>query len=169
MKPLADGFLHRSVENAIRYVVGVGCDVAVCGTNTVEHVRELAAAVLNEPAGDHERLTIQAEAPELGRYVCRQCGRCPDALEETFRLEGVFDRQMIDFLPHDPAEAALRKVLSHWYQHEEEARAAFKALGAEPADLIAAAADVTCPSGIDTVRKARIATAKLTGLRPELL
>jgi diketogulonate reductase-like aldo/keto reductase len=169
MKPLADGFLHRSVQPAMRYCLAAGADVAVCGTNSPEQVRAAAAAVANGPADADEMAATLRDAPELGRYVCRRCGACPPELMDTFRLEGEFDRQMVDFLPHGAAEAALRKVLCHWFGKQDAAREAFAAAGYQADGLPAAAAEVDCPYGIDVPRKARIATAKLTRARPEVL
>jgi aryl-alcohol dehydrogenase-like predicted oxidoreductase len=166
MKPLADGFLYRSVENAIRYTLGVGADVAICGTNTVEHVQQVAQAVRKGPADQVLREAILREAVDLGQYVCRQCGACPADLMDVFRLEGAFDRQMLDYLPHDPADYALRTRLAHWFAGQEPARAEFAAAGYDVNALIAAAHKVECPYGIDVVRKARLATAKLSG-QPE--
>ncbi len=163
MKPLADGLLHGSVDSAIPYVLSAGADVAVVGANSPRQVRQAASAVRAGPADDARREAILRDAAELGRYVCRRCGRCPPPLMETFRLEGVFDRQMIDLMPHGPAENALRKVLSRWFGKETEAREAFAGLGRSAEELLAAAEGVECPFGIDVVRKARIATTKLTG------
>ncbi|MFO7900718.1 MAG: aldo/keto reductase [Planctomycetota bacterium] len=161
MKPLADGFLHRSVESAIRFVLAEA-DVAVCGTNAVEHVVEVARAVRKGPADAAEREAILRDAPELGTYVCRRCGDCPPELTDTFRLEGECDRQMLDYRPHDPADYALRDRLSHWFSYSDAARAGFAGAGHDPEALLAAAARVDCPYGIDVVRKARLAIAKLT-------
>ena len=169
MKPLADGFLHRSVENALRYTLGVGAEVVVCGANSVDQVREVAAAVRKGPADDADRERILQDAVDLGNYVCRQCGECAETLMNAFRLEGVFDRQMIDYLPHGPAERALRSTLSHWFRAEERAKEDFGAAGYDVEQLINAARETTCPYGIDVVRKARITTAKLTGARVELV
>lgn len=169
MKPLADGFLHRSVEDAIAYSLGAGAELAVCGANSVQQVRQAVAAVNKGPADDAARQDILARAVELGRYVCRRCGRCDEALTELFRLEGEFDRQMIDFLPHGAAEYALRKNLSHWFHQDEAAKGKYASAGLDTEQLIAAAEPVQCPYHIDVARKARIAAAKLTGARPELL
>jgi aryl-alcohol dehydrogenase-like predicted oxidoreductase len=162
MKPLADGYLYRSVENAVRYALGAGAEVAVCGANTVEHVRQVAAAVRRGPADAATRETILVDAVDLGHYVCRQCGVCGEALMDVFRLEGVYDRQMIDYLPHDPADYALRVRLAHWFNGRDRARAAYATAGYGADALVAAAQKVDCPYGIDVVRKARIATAKLS-------
>jgi len=162
MKPLADGFLYRSVDSAIAYCFGAGAEVAVCGTNTVEQVRQVARAVRNGPADEAARDAILTEAVELGRYVCRRCGDCPAELMEAFGLEGVFDRQMVDFLPHGPADYALRQRLAHWFGKRDEARAAFATMPVDPDKLIAAAEAVRCRYAIDVARKAKIALAKLT-------
>jgi predicted aldo/keto reductase-like oxidoreductase len=163
MKPLADGYLYRSVENAVRYSLGAGADVVVCGTNAVDHVRQVAAAVCEGPVDEAQQEAILRDAVDLGQYVCRQCGGCPETLMDIFRLEGVYDRQMIDYLPHDPANYALRVRLAHWFAGRERASDAFGAAGYDVTELIADAGKVNCPYGIDAARKVRIATAKLTG------
>jgi predicted aldo/keto reductase-like oxidoreductase len=163
MKPLADGYLYRSVEDAIRYSLGAGAELVVCGTNSVEHVQQVAAAVRKGPADVVMREAILRDAVDLAQYVCRQCGQCPEALMDLFRLEGVYDRQMIDYLPHDPADYALRVRLAHWFAGRERATEGYGAAGYDADALIASAQGITCPYGIDIGRKARIATAKLTG------
>ncbi len=169
MKPLGDGFLYRSVESAMRYALGVGADVLVCGMNDPAHVRECAAAVRRGPAGADEREAILRDAVELGDYVCRQCGQCTGALMELFRLEGYCDRQMIDYLPHDPADYALRLRLANWFSLGDMARARFQQRGWQAEALLDDAAAVVCPYGIDVPRKARLALAKLRGETPNRL
>ena len=88
---------------------------------------------------------------------------------DSFRLEGVFDRQMADYLPHDPADYAIRQRLGPWFGLDKAARAGFAEAGYDPDALIAAAGEVECPYGIDVARKARIACAKLTDRRPQLV
>jgi predicted aldo/keto reductase-like oxidoreductase len=88
MKPLGDGFMYRSVENAIRYSLGSGPEVLICGTNSPEQVYEVAEAICQGPASEAERQAILRDAPELGQYVCRQCGDCSADLMRLFRLEG---------------------------------------------------------------------------------
>jgi aryl-alcohol dehydrogenase-like predicted oxidoreductase len=166
MKPLADGMLYRSAEDALRYCISCTVDLAVCGTNSVEQVRQAARAIREGPATDNEQERILRHAPELGQYVCRRCGRCPDELMDTFRLEGEFDRQMMDFLPHDPAEYALRSRLSGWFNHADLARKQFAETGRNVDGLLAQAGEVDCPYEIDVPRKTRLATAKLTGQSP---
>lgn len=163
MKPLADGFLYRSVESALRYALGSGSDILVCGMNSVEHVYQAAEAIAMGAADEAERAAILRDAPELGTYVCRQCGGCSDALMTLFRLEGYVDRQMIDYLPHDPADYALRLRLAHWFDLAEIARERFAQANWDEEALMQDAARVNCPYGIDVVRKARFALAKLRG------
>jgi predicted aldo/keto reductase-like oxidoreductase len=169
MKPLADGYLYRSVKDAVRYTLGGGAEIAICGTNSVEQVQQVAAAVCEGPADEAMQEAILRDAIDLGQYVCRQCGQCPTELMDTFRLEGVYDRQMIDYLPHDPANYALRVRLAHWFAGRERASELFVETGRDAQSLVAAAAGVDCPYGIDVARKARIATAKLTGQKVNLI
>lgn len=169
MKPLADGYLYRSVENAVRYALGAGVEMVICGANRVEHIGQVAAAVRKGPANEALRERILKEAVDLGQYVCRQCGRCPADLMDTFRLEGTYDRQMIDYLPHGPEEYAIRTRLAHWFGGRERAVAQFAATGYSPEELIVAGEQVECPYGIDVARKAKLATAKLTGQSPSLV
>ncbi|MFP4115013.1 MAG: aldo/keto reductase [Spirochaetota bacterium] len=166
MKPLADGLLYRSPRDAMRYALGSGSDVLVCGMNAVAHVDQAIEAIAAGAAGAAERAEILRRAPELGSYVCRQCGECPASLMHLFRLEGYFDRQMIDYLEHDPAEYALRLRLGNWFELEEHARAEYEAAPWRSDDLLPPAEEVSCPYGIDVPRKVRIAQAKLSGGDP---
>jgi predicted aldo/keto reductase-like oxidoreductase len=161
MKPLADGFLHRSVDDALRYALGSGPEVLICGMNSPAHVHEAAKAVLRGPARKEEREAILRDAPELGRYVCRQCGACSDDLMRLFRLEGYIDRQMIDYLPHDPADYALRRRLSRWFTLADMARQRFSEEDFRIDDLLAEAERVDCPFNIDVPRKLKLTLAKL--------
>ncbi len=167
MKPLADGFLHRSPGAAVRYCLGTGADVVVSGMNAPKQVEQLAAAVEEGAVGEVEVEGILKRARELGRYVCRGCGTCPPELMELFALEGRLDRQMLDYLPHGPAEYALRCRLADWFGLAEEARGAFAAAAWEREALLAAGEPVRCPYGIDVARKVRLAWAKLASERPE--
>lgn len=169
MKPLADGFLHRSVEKAMRYCLGAANDVVVCGMNSPAHVGQAAVAVGQGPLKRSEKEKLLRNAPELGRYVCRQCGDCSDDLMHLFRMEGLLDRQMIDYLPHDPADYALRLRLAGWFGLAARARSEFAAAGFNEETLLADAAKVRCPFSIDVARKTQIALAKLKKDRPELL
>ena len=167
MKPLSDGFLYRSAETALRYALGSGSDALVCGMNSVEHVDQAVAAIARGPLSGEEREEVRRTAVELGQYVCRQCDACPASLKHLFRLEGWYDRQMVDYLPHDPANYALAVRLAHWFQMEDLARAAYREAPWKDDDLEGAARAVECPYGIDVERKVRLATAKLAGRDPD--
>lgn len=169
MKPLADGFLYRSPEMALRYALGSGSEVLICGMNRVEHVEEAAAALAKGPLDAEERAAVLETAPELGSYVCRQCGVCSESLMALFRLEGYVDRQMIDYLPHDPADYALRLRLAPWFDLAGIARERYKLAGWNPAALRAEAASIVCPYGIDVARKTALALAKLEDEQVNLL
>jgi hypothetical protein len=169
MKPLADGFLYQSPNVATRYALGSGSEVLICGTNSVEHVYQVAEAVCQGAADAEERQAILRDAPELGKYVCRQCGDCSDALMKLFRLEGYVDRQMIDYLEHDPANYALRRRLSGWFDLAEIARERFAAEFDAPDALLEEAKTIDCPYSIDVLRKTQITLAKLRQERVNVL
>ena len=169
MKPLADGFLYRSVDQAIRWSLGSGSEVLICGANSPEHVYQVAEAIAKGAADSAEREMILEEAVELGNYVCRQCGVCSEEIEELFRLEGYVDRQMIDYLEHDPADYALRVRLSEWFSLDGQAKGRFAGMDVDGARLFAEAAEIDCPYGIDVVRKLKIAFAKLKEEKPNLV
>jgi len=166
MKPLADGFLYQSPREAIRYALGSGSDLLVCGMNSVEHIDQAVEAISAGPFSPAEREEVLRNAPELGSYVCRQCGECPASLMHLFRLEGYFDRQMIDYLEHDPANYALRLRLAKWFALAEHAMKEYGEAAWMHDDLVAQSAEVDCPYGIDVPRKVRIAQAKLSGGDP---
>ncbi len=169
MKPLADGFLYRSPEMALRYALGNGSEVLICGMNRVEHVREAAEALAKGPLDSEERQAVLRDAPELGAYVCRQCGACSEPLMGLFRLEGYVDRQMIDYLPHDPADYALRLRLAHWFDLAEIARQRFAESGWDPNALEREAETTTCQYGIDVRRKVALVLGKLRSEQVSLL
>jgi aryl-alcohol dehydrogenase-like predicted oxidoreductase len=169
MKPLADGFLYQSPELALRYAFGSGSEMLICGMNAVEHVEQAVAALAKGPLNADERAAALRDAPELGRYVCRQCGGCSADLMHLFRLEGYVDRQMIDYLPHDPANYALRLRLSRWFDLAGIARERFAAARWGADALLAEAEPVACPYNIDVARKVRFALGKLREEKVNLL
>lgn len=169
MKPLADGFLYQSPELALRYALGSGSEMLICGMNAVEHVEQAVAALAKGPLDAERRAAALRDAPELGRYVCRQCGECSADLMHLFRLEGYVDRQMIDYLPHDPANYALRLRLSRWFDLAGIARERFAASGWDADALLAEAKSVGCPYDIDVARKMRFALGKLREEKISLL
>lgn len=161
MKPLADGFLYQSPVPALRYALGSGSEVLICGMNRPEHVYEAAEALSAGAYDDDERARVLRDAPELGDYVCRQCGLCSNDLMAMFRLEGYVDRQMIDYLPHDPADYALRRRLAHWFDLTDIARQRFAQSGWDVDALRQEAASRVCPYDIDVARKFKLTLAKL--------
>jgi len=167
MKPLADGYLHRSTAAALRYSLALPVASVVAGINSMEMLEaDLAAVSGFTPMSEPEREELFRSAPELGDYVCRQCGKCgterfdPQAI---FLLEGLFDRQMDDMRVADTALYALRERLKHWFAQQETARAEYALLprkvdpGADYSRLTA-----LCPHGIDVDRKLKIAHQKLS-------
>jgi predicted aldo/keto reductase-like oxidoreductase len=169
MKPLGDGFLYRSPKQAMRYAMSNNPDVLVCGMNSLQHVDEAVEAVCQGPMTGDERKELLAQAPELGKYVCRQCGKCGSKLEELFRLEGYVDRQMIDYLEHDPANYALRLRLSPWFSLKEKAISLYNEKKWDEKELLKEAEAVSCPYDIDVPRKTRITLAKLNGTDPNII
>ena len=86
-----------------------------------------------------------------------------------FRLEGYVDRQMIDYLPHDPANYALRLRLSRWFDLAGIARERFAAAGWDVDALLTEVKSVDCPYSIDVERKAHFALGKLREEKINLL
>jgi aryl-alcohol dehydrogenase-like predicted oxidoreductase len=170
MKPLADGYLYRSAEPAMRYVLGLPVASVVAGANTMELLRrDIALVQAAEPLPGPDREELFRTAPELGDYVCRLCGLCRESTfdpEEVFLLEGLFDRQMDDGRVPDAARYALRERLKHWFDQAAQARLEYAAL----ARKVDPAADyrhlnVRCPYGIDIDRKLKLAHGKLSADR----
>lgn len=169
MKPLGDGFLYRSPNQAMRYAMSNNPDVLVCGMNSVQHVDEAVQAICQGALTASERSTLLAQAPELGNYVCRQCDNCSHTLKELFRLEGYVDRQMIDYLEHNPADYALRLRLSPWFSLKEKAISIFKKKKWNVQNLMDESESVSCPYNIDVPRKTRLTLAKLNGSNPDTI
>ena len=88
---------------------------------------------------------------------------------ELFRLEGYVDRQMIDYLEHNPADYALRVRLAGWFSLEEKAREMFNSKHWDEGVLLDEATRVKCPYEIQVQRKARVALAKLKDKDPNLV
>jgi len=172
MKALADGFLYRSEAKAIRYTLSLPIASLVLGINTMEMLeRDLKIAQDFTPMTDEEREKLFETAPELGTYVCRQCGECSGSASgfdlvpsEVFLLEGLFDRQMDTKTLSDPASYSLRERLKHWFAQDDEARAEYSALGrkVDPSKDYSGL-NRLCPYRIDIDRKLKIAHEKLSG------
>lgn len=168
MKPVGDGYLHRSPEAAFAYALAQEVDVLACGFNTPEMLRKDIEIVASwSPPTDGELQAILRDAPELGDYVCRQCGECRTAdldLPRVFELEGKYDQQMFDGRPHDVADYALRERLRFWFHNQERAAEMYAPYAEGVAALLGSGAALPgCPYGIDLAYKLRIAHLKLTG------
>ncbi len=180
MKPLADGYLYRSVEDAFRYALRYNPDCVVSGFNSTELLQEDIAALSMGPLDDAETETLLSNAPELGHYVCRQCPKCSvlqgrngRLLKMLFELEGKYDRQMDDFLPVDSGTYALRQYLGKWFDNAPRAEKMFAKNSADFMVIIENAIDrdcckvfAPCRYGIDIPRKIQIAAAKLSSGQP---
>jgi predicted aldo/keto reductase-like oxidoreductase len=172
MKGLADGYLWRSAQNALRYAWSLPIGTLALGWNTPEMLeQDLAWAEAFTPLTDEERERLFTEAPELGTYVCRLCDKClpcPEGIDipRLFELEGVYDRQMWDGVVRDPADFALRNRLRFWFEYNNERARAAYAKAAVKADACTNCGDCEprCPYGLPIVRKLRHTNAKLSGL-----
>lgn len=168
MKALADGYLYRSWENAIRYTLSLPIASLVLGMNSREMLeKDLKLAEKVRPLSEKERERIFTSAPELGDYVCRLCGKCKvngfDP-QEIFLLEGLFDRQMDDRRVDDTAQYALRERLRFWFEQADEARSEYAALATHvDPEQDYRNLNALCPYHIDVDRKLKIAHDKLSG------
>jgi predicted aldo/keto reductase-like oxidoreductase len=168
MKPLGDGYLHRSVGPAFTYALAQEVDVLACGFNSPEMLAaDIDAVCAWQPPEASQLEAILRDAPELGDYICRQCGRCrlEDAdVMRVFELEGKFDQQMFDGRPTSAPDYALRQRLCYWFNNQERAMALYQPLAPAVEALLASdCALPTCPYGINVRRKLRLAHTKLTG------
>lgn len=180
MKPLADGYLYKSVEDAFRYALRYNPDCVVSGFNNTELLREDIAAMSMGPLNDAETELVLSNAPELGSYVCRQCQKCSvfpgrrgRLLKILFELEGKYDRQMDDFLPVDSGTYALRQYLGKWFGNAPRAEKMFVENSADFAEIIEHAIGDNCDNvfsrcrySINIPRKIQIAAAKLSSGQP---
>ena len=170
MKPLADGLLWHSPAAAFRYAFSQPVSVVVSGINTEQQLTDDLALLDDflplDAAGEAE---IYRTAPELGDYVCRQCGQClpcPEAIDIPLicRFEGYYDRQMRDGRVGNTADFALRDRLRFWFGNQERARTEYAALPVK-ADRCThcGLCNARCPYQIDVMRKLAIADYKLAG------
>ena len=169
MKPIGDGYLYRSPEPALRYALGLPCATMVSGMNSMEYLTtDVGIAKAFQPMSEEETSTLFAEAPELGDYVCRQCGKCvPNPknvpIPQVFQLEGMYDRQMDDGRAHEAADDRRRSRLKNWFQTGGVAQQRYRELQINPDDLDSCAeVESRCPYGLEIVRKLKIAHSKLS-------
>jgi uncharacterized protein len=167
MKSLADGYLYRSAEAALRYTLSLPVATVVAGINSVEMLEtDLDIVTRFTPMMEGEKQELFRGAPELGDYVCRLCAKCRTPEfdpQEIFLLEGVFDRQMDDMRVTDAARYALRERLKQWFAQGEMARGEYAELKrrVDPTRDYGALSKL-CPYGIDIDRKLKIAHGKLS-------
>jgi predicted aldo/keto reductase-like oxidoreductase len=169
MKPLADGFLHRSAEQALRYAFTRPVSVVVAGINNMRMLEtDLRLAESYKPMSETDEAALFKDAPELGAYVCRQCGKCACAhgveIAEVFAAEGWYDRQMMRGEVDNTAEYALTERLRFWFGNEELGRGRYAKLGAaKDARACNSCGECLklCPYGIDIPQKLKLADYKL--------
>ncbi len=170
MKPLADGLLWQSASRAFQYAFSRPVSVVVTGINTEAMLRDdLTFANDYVPPTDEALEQLYHDAPELGNYVCRQCGLCLPCPEQIdlpliFLMEGHYDRQMRDGIVRNASDFALRDRLRFWFGNDRQAREDYAALTVK-ADRCTdcGLCNERCPYGIDVMRKLKIADYKLAG------
>ncbi len=169
MKTLADGYLYKNPKQAICYTLSLPIASLVIGINRMDYL-EQDLEIINDfsPLSDDEYEQIRKDAPELGNYVCRRCGKCESKEfdpQKYFLLEGLFDRQMNSFDVESPADFALRERLKHWFNQTEEAIKEYTKVKQIDQDRDYSELSSLCPYGIDIDRKLKITHSKLTNAK----
>ncbi len=169
MKPLADGFLYKSPEQAFKYAFSRPVSVVVAGINNEQMLRDdLAYAESFAGMTPEEEQDLFKNAAELGSYVCRQCGKCscPEGIDipEVFASEGYYDRQMARGVVQNTAEYALAERLRFWFGNQELGRRRYAGLKPQ-ADACSECGKCLplCPYNIDIPYKLHLADYKLAG------
>jgi len=170
MKPLADGLLYKNAEDAFNYAFSLPVSVVVTGMNNREMVKLDMDLADNYTQLDGSAMgMIKTCAPELGKYVCRQCGICdslgPDNFKarDIFRLEGLYDRQMRTGQIDDTGDFALRDRLRFWFGTQDRAREEYAQLPVKGDIELNPEECRVCPYGIDIPYKLALADYKLAG------
>jgi len=168
MKPIGNGYLHRSPELALRYAFSLSCATVVSGMDKMEYLEtDMAVAKAFEPMSKKEIEKLFAEAPELDNYVCRQCYKCvPNPkkvpIPHIFQLEGMFDRQLDDGRPHEAKDMVFRFTQGGWFHTDQVARRRYRDLKVNPDDFGSCAqVEPNCPYGLEIVRKLKYVHEKL--------
>jgi len=171
MKPIADGLLYRSANQAFKWTWSLPIASIATGNNTLEMLESnIQLASDFTPMTDAQKEELYKTAPEYAGYVCRRCGECNKNklglnIMQIFGLEGYYDRQMYSGNIPDAAEYALRERLRFWFGNQDYARECFAKLNIEiPVGVSNKDLCVECPYGIDIARKLRLAAWKLTGV-----
>lgn len=168
MKAVADGYLYRSAEDAFRYALSQDIDIMVAGANSKEMLLKDISIVDNfKPMSQKSMENLYFRAPELNRYVCRQCNRClpcPEGINipKIFEYEGWYDRQMRDYKPHKAPDYALRERLAFWFGNQNEAKEAYKSLDKNYTNCTnCGLCEERCPYELEVVDKLRLVHFKL--------
>jgi uncharacterized protein len=169
MKALADGYLWRSWEKALRFALSLPVAMIAAGMNTLESLeKDMTLAGAFKPLSHTEAGELYRDADEYRDYVCRQCPKCDQIkgipVKRVFELEGWYDRQMWDGKVVNPEDYALRVRLGSWFNQQEEARNTFHwdDIQLDESDYNRDDLKDFCPYGIDIPRKLRIAVSKLS-------
>jgi predicted aldo/keto reductase-like oxidoreductase len=170
MKPVADGLLWRSSEIAFQYAFSQPVSIVVAGINNREMLEaDLDYANNFNPITASRTEQLYTEAPELGNYVCRQCGKCLPCpvgipIDRIFLYEGYYDRQMADGIVTNASDYALKERLRFWFGNRDMARRRYDDLEVK-ADQCNSCGECMpkCPYGIDIIRKLSICDYKLAG------
>jgi len=171
MKALADGYLFRNTEIAIRYALSLPLASVVLGINSRDYLAEdMKIASCFSPLTEEQQDDLYRTAPELGSYVCRLCEKCGDDSGfrpwEVFLLEGLYDRQMDSGRVPDPALYALQERLKHWFGQKEWAEDEYRRLERKvDTRKDYSRLNELCPYGIDIDRKLKAAHSKLSDER----
>jgi len=166
MKPIADGYLYRNADAAFRYAFSRPVSVVVAGMNNEQMLAEDLRRAENFTPMTSEEESALLRAPELGDYVCRQCGKCacPYGINimEIFAAEGYYDRQMARGEVNDTADYALMERLRFWFGNKELGRERYKKLEIKGDACNKCGKCLTmCPYGIDIPYKLALADYKL--------
>jgi uncharacterized protein len=168
MKPLADGYLWKSAEQAFRYAFSMPASVIVTGINSRALLeKDLEYAETLSPMSADEKEVLYKDSPELGDYVCRQCGLCLPCSEginipEVFKYEGYFDRQMFNGRISNVEEYALRERLRFWFNNKGLAKERYSELAVKANKCTECGECLNrCPYKIDIIEKMHIADYKL--------
>ena len=169
MKPVADGLLYKNPELAFSYALSLPTSVVVTGMNTMDMLNmDMDLAENHVNLTEEQMQEIMNTAPELGDYVCRQCGKCEGVcpmgidIADVFRLEGLYDRQMRTGKITDTGDFALRDRLRFWFGGQDRAVQEYEAVAVKGnACTECGACDSVCPYSIDIPDKLNLADYKL--------